>query len=117
MLTCAGPIVRIAPNEVSVSDPAFVDTIYAPGPGHKRDKDFAKNKSLGVNSSVGGSIAHDLHRKRREALNPFFSHRHISRLNPELTEKVSQMEDIFDRAKAGREVLNLSDTYYAFCNE
>ncbi|KAK2606832.1 hypothetical protein N8I77_005557 [Diaporthe amygdali] len=112
-----GPIVRIAPNEVSVSDPAFVDTIYAPGPGHKRDKDFAKNKSLGVNSSVGGSIAHDSHRKRREALNPFFSHRRISRLNPELTEKVSQMEEIFDRAKAGYEVVNLSDTYYAFCNE
>lgn len=116
-LICAGPIVRIAPNEVSVSDPAFVDTIYAPGPGRKRDKDFAKNKSLGVNSSVGGSIAHDLHRKRREALNPFFSHRSISRLNPELAEKVSQVEEIFRRAKAGREVLNISDTYYAFCNE
>lgn len=112
-----GPIIRIAPNEISISDPAFVDTIYAPGPGHKRDKDFQKNKSLGVNSSVGGSIAHDLHRKRREALNPFFSRRSISRLNPELAAKVNQVEDIFSRAEASCEVLNLSDAYYAFSNE
>lgn len=113
-----GPIIRIAPDEVSVSDPAFVDTIYAPGPGHRRDKDFQKNRSLfGVNSSVGGSIAHDLHRKRREALNPFFSRRSISRLNLELDEKVNQVEELFSRAEVGSEVLNLSDAYYAFSNE
>lgn len=113
----AGPIIRIGPNDVSVSDPGFVDTIYAPGPGHKRDKSFTQTKALAVNSSVGGSIAHDLHRRRREALNPFFSHQSIGRLNPELAEKASQIEAIFARAKAGSEVLNLSDIYYAFCNE
>lgn len=112
-----GPIVRIAPNEISINDPAFVDTIYAPGPGHKRDKDFEKNKSLGVNTSVGGSIQHDLHRNRRDALNPFFSRRSISRMNPELAAKVEQLEDIFSRAAESRQVLNLSDAYYAFSNE
>jgi hypothetical protein len=58
-----------------------------------------------------------LHRKRREALNPFFSRPSISRLNLELREKVNQVEEIFSRALVGGEVLNLSDVYYAFSNE
>lgn len=102
---------------MSISDPDFVDTIYAPGPGHKRDKDHVKNKALGVDSSVGGSIAHDLHRKRREALNPFFSRQGIERLNEDLNKKVDQIEATFDRAQKSGEVLNLSDIYYGFANE
>ncbi|KAF3768154.1 cytochrome P450 [Cryphonectria parasitica EP155] len=112
-----GPIIRMGPDDISISDPDFVDTIYAPGPGHKRDKNVRQIKALGINSSVGGSIAHDLHRKRREALNSFFSHQRIGRLNPELADKISQIETVFSRAKESSEVLNLSDIYYAFCND
>lgn len=117
MLRFIGPVVRIGPNDVSISDPDFVDTIYAPGPGHKRDKDHKKNKALGVDSSVGGSITHELHRKRREALNPFFSHQCIERLDPELREKAEQLETIFAHAESNGEVLNLSDIYFGFANE
>lgn len=116
-LTFEGPVVRIGPNDVSISDPDFVDTIYAPGPGHKRDKDPRKNKALGVNSSVGGSMAHNLHRKRREALNPFFSRQRVECLNPDLNEKVDQLHAVFAQAEKSGEVLNLSDVYYGFTNE
>lgn len=102
---------------MSISDPDFVDTIYAPGPGRKRDKDGSKNKALGVDSSVGGSIAHDLHRRRREALNPFFSYQRVSRLEQQLQGKVRQVETLFAGAKESSEVLNLSDIYFAFANE
>lgn len=113
-----GPVVRIGPNDISISDPDFVDTIYAPGLGHKRDKDHEKNKALGVDSSVGGSIAHELHRKRREALNAFFSPQRISRdLDPKLTDRVVEMERVFDTARERGEVLNLSDVYFGFANE
>ncbi|PSR76355.1 cytochrome P450 [Coniella lustricola] len=113
----AGPIIRITPDEVSICDPDFVDTIYAPGPDHKRDKDFQKTKALGINTSIGGSISHELHRKRREALNPFFSQQRISRLSPELADNITQIEAVFSRASSSSEVLNLSDIYYAFCND
>ncbi|KAK3318817.1 cytochrome P450 [Apodospora peruviana] len=112
-----GPIVRIGPNDVSIADPEFVDTIYAPGPGHKRDKDHEKNKALGVDSSVGGSITHELHRRRREALNPFFSPQRIGRLDPELKSRTRQLEIIFAKVKDDGEVLNLSDVYFAFAND
>lgn len=112
-----GPVVRIGPNEVSISDPEFVDSIYAPGPGHRRDKDNEKIKALGVNSSVGGSISHELHRRRREALNPFFSSQRIAWLNPKLTGKAAQIENHFTNAGKTEEPLNLSDVYFGFCNE
>ncbi|KAM7212512.1 Trichodiene oxygenase [Rhypophila decipiens] len=113
-----GPIIRIGPNDVSISDPDFTDTVYAPGPGHKRDKDHAKNKALGVDSSVGGSITHNLHRRRREALNPFFSSRLIHRgLESELKALSEQMESVFAKAKDTKTVVNLSDLYYAFAND
>ena len=112
-----GPVVRITPDEVSVSDPDFLDIVYAPGPGHKRDKDARKVKALGINTSIGGAIQHDLHRRRREALNPFFSHQSISRLEPQLNSKVDQLEQAFGQAADSGTVLNLSDLYFAFANE
>lgn len=110
-------MVRIGPNDISVSDPDFVDTIYAPGVGHRRDKDHTKNKALGVDTSVGGSIEHNLHRCRREPLNPFFSQQRIGRLDEELELKAAQAEVTFSRAKQTGEVLNLSDVYFGFANE
>jgi hypothetical protein len=116
-LTFSGPVVRIGPSDVSISDPDFVDNIYAPGPGHKRDKDHTKVKALGVDSSVGASIAHELHRKRREVLNPFFSYQRIIRFDPELINKANQLESIFAKAGESGEVINLSDIYFGFSNE
>ncbi|KAI1767418.1 cytochrome P450 family protein [Hypoxylon sp. FL1150] len=112
-----GPVVRITPAEVSIADPDFVDAVYSPGPGQKRDKDIQKVKALGINTSIGGAVAHDLHRRRREALNPFFSHRSITRRAPKLDDKVQQLEDSFLRAKESGEVVNLSDVYFGFASD
>jgi hypothetical protein len=109
--------VRITPNEVSVADPNFIDILYAPGPGHMRDKDIEKVKALGINTSIGGAVAHELHKQRREALNPFFSHRNVSRLAPMLSDKVKQLESRFLESAQTGEPVNLSDLYFAFANE
>ncbi|KAI0118668.1 cytochrome P450 [Nemania sp. FL0031] len=112
-----GPVVRIGPNDVSIADPDFVDQIYAPGPGHKRDKDYSKNKALGMDTSIAAALTHDLHRHRREALNPFFSPKRILRLDDELRSKATQVESLFSQARDSGEVLNLSDVYFGFCND
>jgi cytochrome P450 len=71
-----------------------------------------------VDSSVGGSIAHDLHRRRRQALDPFFSASRVARtLQPLLDSKASQVEDVFEHAGETGQVLNLSDLYFAFAND
>ena len=110
-----GPIVRIDPNEVSISDLGYIDTIYAPSPGIKRDKSL--KGLIGNNKSVGGSVQHDLHRRRREALNPFFSKKSILGLAPQLHEWVSRLGKIFERSMERKGVLNLSDLYFALAGE
>jgi cytochrome P450 len=72
---------------------------------------------LGINTSIGGAVAHDLHRRRREALNPFFSQRSIARLVPKLNEKIQQLEDRFSEAAKTNEVLNISDLYFGLASE
>ncbi|KAI8626899.1 cytochrome P450 [Xylariaceae sp. FL1651] len=112
-----GPVVRIGINDASISDLDFVDIVYAPGPGHKRDKNPKHNRALGVNSSVGGSITHELHRNWREALNPFFLPQRIHRLDSDLTSKLAQVEALLANARESGQVLNLSDVYFASCND
>lgn len=111
-----GPIVRITPREVSISDCDFLDEIYSPGSGQKRDKDFEKVKALGINSSVGGAWQHDLHRKRRQPLNPYFSNAMILRHESQLYDKKTQLAGIFEKFQ-GRHPVNLSDAYFAFSSE
>lgn len=84
-LLLAGPLVRISPNEIHCNDAAFVDEIYASG-ARKRDK---QAHYLGVlagptTRAAFGTADHDLHRVRRNAMNKFFSHAQITRLEPEI---------------------------------
>lgn len=110
----AGPIIRITPRELSVSDLDFLDTIYAPGPHAKRNKDLEKVKALGINTSIGGAVDHDLHRKRRESLNPFFSKKSVLHIAPQIQERTAQLGNLF---MASKEIVNLSDLYFAFASE
>jgi cytochrome P450 len=72
---------------------------------------------MGFNTSVGGALEHDLHRKRREALNPFFSHSKVARLAPQLAQKVEQVETWFSKVSQTGEIINLSDVYFALASE
>lgn len=102
---------------MSISDVEFIDAVYAPKSQAKRNKDFEKVKALGINTSVGGAVDHDLHRRRRESLNPFFSKKSVLNLAPEIKEKTSQIEGIFAASMKEKIPLNLSDLYFAFSRE
>ncbi|KAI0112038.1 cytochrome P450 [Nemania sp. FL0031] len=54
---------------------------------------------------------------RREPLNPFFSPQRIHRLDPDLVARAAQIEEIFANARESGQILNLSDIYFAFCND
>lgn len=90
-LLLSGPIVRIGPNELHCNDPAFVDEIYASS-GRKRNKqDHYLGVLVGLTRSTSfGSVDHDLHRIRRNAMNKFFSRSQITKLEPEMR-KLTQL--------------------------
>ena len=111
-----GPIVRVAPSEIHIADPTFLDEIYA-GASRSRDKYEFQLRTLPVPMSMGAARTHDLHRKRREALNPFFSKKSVVTLQSMVQSKVTQLAEVFEGHRKSGTVANLSNIYYAFANE
>ncbi|KAI1394475.1 trichodiene oxygenase [Hypoxylon trugodes] len=90
----ASPIVRISPYELHVSDPAFLEQLYRQeGRWHKYDW------AVDAFAAEGGTLFtadHDLHKARRQPLNPLFSkakvasqqeliQRHLNKLSSRLS--------------------------------
>ena len=107
---------RITPWEIHVNDVEFLDDIYASS-FRRRDKYAYQTRTLPVPLSVGGTIQHDLHRRRREALNPFFSKKSVQSLQPMIAAKVDLLRKRFDDCLNLQLPINLSDVYFAFANE
>lgn len=107
---------RITPWEIHISDVEFLDDIYAPS-FRRRDKYAHQTRTLPVPLSLGGTVEHNLHRKRREALNPFFSKRSVSTLGPMIADKVEFLRQHFTEKAQNAIPVNLSDIYFAFANE
>ena len=118
-LSLLGPIIRITPREVHVNDVEFLEDIYPSSNNRKREKDIFQLRNLNLPYSTAGARSHELHRRRREALNPFFSQRNVFALEPRIKSKVSQLCGYLDTAAAqpAEKILNLSDLYYALARE
>ena len=64
-----------------------------------------------------GTIPHDHHRLRRAALNPYFSKRSISQVEPLLYQHVDKVVAKIQDAKSNGTVANLSDVFAAFSGD
>lgn len=106
----------MSPWEIHVQDVDFLDDIYAPS-FRRREKYAFQTRTLKVPMSVGGSINHELHRKRREALNPFFSKKSVLALGSMISDKVDSLCVLFEQHRRDGTPINLSDVYFAFANE
>ncbi|KAI0391296.1 cytochrome P450 [Xylariaceae sp. FL0594] len=96
-----GPIVRINPDEVHLDDPNMLDTIF-PGPGRRTNKPDVVGKRTGTPNSMVATMDHDMHRRRRNAVNAFFSTASIRRLEPIMKEHMERMlVTIAEYGKAG----------------
>ncbi|KAH7050151.1 putative cytochrome P450 [Macrophomina phaseolina] len=84
-----GPIIRINPDELHVSDPNFVDALY-PSTGKKREISPWFFKPMGIAETHFGTADHDLHRMRRAPLSRFFSKAMVARLEPSLKQHATK---------------------------
>lgn len=99
-----GPVVRCNPEEIHVKDSEFFHVLFT-GPGHVRDKWDRANRANGSPGSVASATAHDLHRIRRGALNPFFSKKAVTDLEKDTRRKVDSLcERLKEYARNGRTV-------------
>lgn len=105
-----GPIVRINPRQVHISDPEFYDQIYA-GSKYRRDKDTSYPPRLSASVSVISTIPHDHHRLRRSVMNGFFSKRSVRNLEPIIQDKTDKLAERFKEAHEKGTTLKME---YAF---
>jgi cytochrome P450 len=98
---------------VHISDLSFLSTIYA----NRGRNQPSGGGSLLVQHSVAATEDWDLHKQRRDALNPYFSQKSVLSLEPLLKEKTQELREWFDDAMRLQKPINLSDAFYAFSNE
>lgn len=107
-----GPIIRPAPNHVHISDPSYLDTIYA-----QRNRNAIVNEGMVVDRSMGGAGDFELHRIRRDAMSPFFSQKAVIGLESLMAEKNGKVARILHIAAESRHTVNLSDIFFAYSND
>lgn len=73
-----GPIIRINPNELHIQDTDFYDQLYRRE--NKLDKYPGQTKMFGVPEVLVASDSHEVHRRRRLPLAPFFSRKAVSEM-------------------------------------
>ncbi|KAI1380866.1 cytochrome P450 [Hypoxylon crocopeplum] len=86
-----GPIVRIRPDVVHVNDPAFIEKLYTQSPKQRRERYRTILQTLQAAGSILATQDHDLHRKRRAVLNPFFSQQNVRRLEPVINDTLANL--------------------------
>lgn len=95
-LNIEGPIIRISPNELHISDPTFFPSLYT-REGSWNKYDWSVN-AFGAPLSTICTVDHEAHRHRRAALNPFFSKANVARRQDilwRLVEKLSSRIEEF----------------------
>ncbi|KAL9110368.1 MAG: hypothetical protein Q9227_005099 [Pyrenula ochraceoflavens] len=107
-----GPVVRINPYELHFSDPEFFHEIYSQT--EKRDAWHWRKKGFGIDHSTLTTLQHDLHRKRRSALNPLFSKQRIAKLQPMIVERVNALVKRIKQFGEDGEVIDFKTAFGAF---
>jgi hypothetical protein len=85
-----GPVVRVTPDELHVSDPEWIDRIYA-GSGKRRNKNGYFMRQANIPLSTWSTIDHETHRLRRGALSKFFSKASVAKLELLIQEKARKL--------------------------
>ncbi|KAL9050776.1 MAG: hypothetical protein Q9162_006427 [Coniocarpon cinnabarinum] len=112
-----GPVVRINPDEIHVSDPEWYEVLYTSR--GKRDKYEPAAKMAGTPLGTFGTAEHELHRRRRHVIAPLFSKRSINHMVPiirDQTDKLcNSLESLSLSSASG--IVELRPRYLAFATD
>ncbi|KAI1323784.1 cytochrome P450 [Xylariaceae sp. FL0255] len=86
-----GPIIRISPHEIHVSDPNFFEKLYTRE--GVWDKYAWSYDAFGAPLSTICTIDHNVHRQRRAALNPYFSKANVTNRQAIIYRNVTKLCD------------------------
>ncbi|PKY04740.1 cytochrome P450 [Aspergillus campestris IBT 28561] len=104
-----GPIVRITPNEVHLSDPTSCDKIYFVGSPYGKSALFYG--AFGTTHATFTTPSPEVHRVKRAALNPFFSRKNVFALEDIVHQKAHKLVARMQKAFATGGAIDL---HYGF---
>ncbi|KAF1842730.1 cytochrome P450 [Cucurbitaria berberidis CBS 394.84] len=109
-----GPIVRISPNEVHFNDLDFIDSLY-PGAGERKtNRPVMVGKQSGTPDYMTATEDHDMHRRRRAVINPFFSVASVRKLEPVIRQHT---EKVLARLEQATEPVEMNLLFKAYAND
>lgn len=111
----AGPVVRIAPDELHILDADLWETIYTKA--GRVDKYDRMSSRFGNDTSVLATIPDSLHRVRRGALNPFFSRQRILGLQDIIRQKLNIFIKRVEEYKALNAPMPINRGFLAFSED
>lgn len=115
--SCYGPIIRINPYELHISDSDYYEELYTSyASGKKRNKWGWFTKQFDTPGSMFATTGHHHHKIRRASLNRFFSVTSVKRLQPVVDEKVEQLIGRLRTLKDGGKVIKINVAFGAFTN-
>ncbi|OKL62297.1 hypothetical protein UA08_02301 [Talaromyces atroroseus] len=85
-----GPIIRITPDEIHLSDPENYDEIYRIGSKYSKSPPFYH--AFGTDKATFTMASNAAHRVKRAALNPFFSRKRVLELEEVVQQKATKLE-------------------------
>jgi cytochrome P450 len=100
-----GPIIRISPYELHVSDPSFFDTIYSQE--GRWDRNVWSWKAWGIKGGTIHSVDHDQHRARRKPLAPFFFKARVAGQQDVIRKHIEKFCDRMSGAAKSQETINI----------
>ncbi|KLJ05946.1 hypothetical protein EMPG_10624 [Blastomyces silverae] len=106
-----GPVVRISPDEVHLSDPENYDRINYVGTPYFKSPVFYGG--FGTDQATFTTPSNEIHRVKRAALNPFFSAKQVLELEGIVQEKARKLEERIKSALQRSGSVNLHNGFRA----
>ncbi|RYP22145.1 hypothetical protein DL767_009119 [Monosporascus sp. MG133] len=110
-----GPIIRISPYELHVNDPAFYDTLYCQD-GRWNKYDWAVDAFASKGAPLF-TVDHNVHRARRQPLNPFFSKMKVASRQYQIRKHLHKLRERLSKFVVSRQTVNLGAALTAFTRD
>lgn len=102
-LHAAGPIARIAPNHISVSDPEALQIVYAHGNGSLKSEFY--DAFVSIHRGLFNTRDRAAHARKRKIVSHIFSQKNVLEFEPHVREYVkaliAQWDRLYDLAVKG----------------
>ncbi|PGH10574.1 hypothetical protein AJ79_05396 [Helicocarpus griseus UAMH5409] len=95
-----GPIIRIKPSEVHISDPDFYSELYTTTAAYQKPGDWRFR--FGFGSALFDTVDHEHHNRRRAPLAVFFSRSKVLELSGFIQEQVDKLVHIINEKYRGQ---------------